>query len=34
MKEDLFTLTLIRMGFLEFLALVVIGFSIVLLYSE
>jgi len=34
MKDDLFTYTLIGMGFLEFLALVVIGFSVILLYSE
>lgn len=34
MKEDLFTYTLIGMGFLEFLALVVILFAVVLLYAE
>lgn len=34
MKEDLFTYTLIGMGFLEFLALGVILISFLLLYSE
>mmetsp|Transcript_8601 Transcript_8601/g.21690 ORF Transcript_8601/g.21690 Transcript_8601/m.21690 type:complete len:138 (+) Transcript_8601:67-480(+) len=34
MKEDLFTYTLIGMGFLEFLAIVVILISFMLLYSE
>ncbi len=34
MKEDLFTYTLIGMGFLEFLALVVILIAGILLYSE
>merc|ERR1712224_642334 len=34
MKEDLFTYTLIGMGFLEFLAIVVILIAGVLLYSE
>mmetsp|Transcript_44627 Transcript_44627/g.138129 ORF Transcript_44627/g.138129 Transcript_44627/m.138129 type:complete len:117 (-) Transcript_44627:7-357(-) len=34
MKEDLFTYTLIGMGFLEFLAIVVILIAGLLLYSE
>nr|ABV22231.1 unknown [Karlodinium veneficum] len=34
MKEDLFTYTLIGMGFLEFLAIVVIMMAGLLLYSE
>lgn len=34
MKEELFTYTLIGMGFLELLALVTILFAVVLLYSE
>merc|ERR1712118_6892 len=34
MKEDLFTYTLIGMGFLEFLAIVVILIAMLLLYSE
>merc|ERR1712079_440842 len=34
MKEDLFTYTLIGMGFLEFLAIVVIRIAGLLLYSE
>merc|ERR1712098_144786 len=34
MKEDLFTYTLIGMGFLEFLAIVVILVAALLLYSE
>mmetsp|Transcript_72412 Transcript_72412/g.157224 ORF Transcript_72412/g.157224 Transcript_72412/m.157224 type:complete len:145 (+) Transcript_72412:81-515(+) len=34
MKEDLFTYTLIGMGFLEFLAIVVILIAGILLYSE
>merc|ERR1719478_275475 len=34
MKEDLFTYTLIGMGFLEFLAIVVILIAAMLLYSE
>ncbi|EER02577.1 conserved hypothetical protein [Perkinsus marinus ATCC 50983] len=34
MKEDLFTYTLIGMGFLEFLAILVILIAGVLLYSE
>ena len=34
MKEDLFTYTLIGMGFLEFLAIVVILVAGLLLYSE
>merc|ERR1712007_355798 len=34
MKEDLFTYTLIGMGFLEFLAIIVILIAGLLLYSE
>merc|ERR1719231_762036 len=34
MKQDLFTYTLIGMGFLEFLAIVVILIAMLLLYSE
>lgn len=34
MKEDLFTYTLIGLGFVEFLAIVVLLFSVFLLFSE
>jgi len=34
MKEDLFTYTLVGIGFIELLAIIVILFSIMLLYSE
>jgi F-type H+-transporting ATPase subunit c len=34
MKEDLFTYTLIGLGFVEFFAIVVILFALMLLYSE
>jgi len=34
MKEDLFTYTLIGLGFVEFFAIVVLLFSLMLLYSE
>ena len=34
MRDDLFTYTLVGIGFLEFLAIVVILFAMLLLYSE